>query len=429
MISVLYIVTILFSLKKIDFFKINGIKKNYILLAFSIQVLAGFILYIIYTQYYTERYSADIFKYYDDSLVLYNTFFSNPLDFFKIIIGIDCDSKYYLINYFSEMNHWYTSYENSLMDESRLLIRLNAILNVIGFKSYGFNLISFIFIGFLGKILITRNLVKYYKRLNPIILFWGLILFPSIMLWSSGILKEPLIIFSIGLILQSFGVYNNKKWFSLILVVFGLAIIFKVKFYVFICFLPALVSFAISQNWKIKPLKVITLISIFLNFLLVILSTLKNSYNPLVILSNKQNDFIKLAEILNAGSSFKMASIDPNFISFFSSIPMGIINGFFRPFPTDINKIIHVLPLIENIFLYVLIIYLVYKLFSLKINFEKVYLNVLLNSVFFISLLFTITGLSTPVIGALVRYKLPGTIFIIILICLMHGQAKNYENN
>jgi len=315
------------------------------------------------------------------------------------------------------------------MDESRLLIRINAILNIIGFKSYGFNLISFIFIGFLGKILITRNLVKYYKRLNPIILFWGLILFPSIMLWSSGILKEPLIIFSIGLILQSFGVYNNKKWFSLILVVFGLAIIFKVKFYVFICFLPALVSFAISQNWKIKPLKVITLISIFLNFLLVILSTLKNSYNPLVILSNKQNDFIKLAEILNAGSSFKMASIDPNFVSFFSSIPMGIINGFFRPFPTDINKIIHVLPLIENIFLYVLIIYLVYKLFSLKINFEKVYLNVLLNSVFFISLLFTITGLSTPVIGALVRYKLPGTIFIIILICLMHGQAKNYENN
>ena len=124
-----------------------------------------------------------------------------------------------------------------------------------------------------------------------------------------------------------------------------------------------------------------------------------------------------------------MASVDPNFNSFFSSIPMGIINGFFRPFPSDINKIIHVLPLIENIFLYVLIIYLVYKLFSLKINFEKVYLNVLLNSVFFISLLFTITGLSTPVIGALVRYKLPGTIFIIISICIMHGQTKNYENN
>ena len=421
--------TILFFLKRIDFFQINGIKKNHVLFAFLSQVFAGFILYIIYSQYYTERYTADIFKYYDDSLVLYDTFFSNPLDFFKILIGIDCDSEDYLINYFSEMNHWDTSYENSLMDESRLLIRLNAILNIIGFKSYSFNLISFVFIGFLGKFLITKNLVKFYKSINPIILFWGLILFPSLMLWSSGILKEPLIIFSIGLILQSFGDYNSKKRSSLILVFFGLLIIFKVKFYVFICFLPALISFLICQNWKIKPLKVITITSISLNILLVILSTLKNSYNPLEILSNKQNDFIKLAEIFNAGSSFKMVPMDPNFNSFFSSIPMGVINGFFRPFPSDINKIIHILPLIENIFLYVLIIYLFYKLFSLKIKLETVYLNALLNSVFFISLLFVITGISTPVIGALVRYKLPGTIFIIISICIMHGQTKNYENN
>jgi hypothetical protein len=421
--------TILLFLKRIDFFQINGIKKNHILFAFLSQVFAGYILYIIYSQYYTERYTADIFKYYDDSLVLYNTFFSNPLDFFKIIIGIDCDSEDYLINYFSEMNHWDTSYKNSLMDESRLLIRLNAILNIIGFKSYSFNLISFVFIGFLGKFLITKNLVKFYKSINPIILFWGLILFPSLMLWSSGILKEPLIIFSIGLILQSFGVYNSKKMSSLILVFFGLLIIFKLKFYVFICFLPALISFLICQNWKIKPLKVITITSISLNILLVILSTLKNSYNPLEILSNKQNDFIKLAEIFNAGSSFKMVPMDPNFNSFLSSIPLGVINGFFRPFPSDINKIIHALPLIENIFLYVLFIYLLYKLFSLKIKLETVYLNTLLNSVFFISLLFVITGISTPVIGALVRYKLPGTIFMIITICIMHGQTKNYENN
>ena len=421
--------TILFFLKRIDFFQINGIKKNHVLFAFLSQVFAGFILYIIYSQYYTERYTADIFKYYDDSLVLYDIFFSNPIDFFKILIGIDCDSEDYLINYFSEMNHWDTSYENSLMDESRLLIRLNAILNIIGFKSYSFNLISFVFIGFLGKFLITKNLVKFYKSINPIILFWGLILFPSLMLWSSGILKEPLIIFSIGLILQSFGVYNSKKRSSLILVFFGLLIIFKVKFYVFICFLPALISFLICQNWKIKPLKVITITSISLNILLVILSTLKNSYNPLEILSNKQNDFIKLAEIFNAGSSFKMVPMDPNFNSFLSSIPTGVINGFFRPFPSDINKIIHILPLIENIFLYVLIIYLFYKLFSLKIKLETVYLNALLNSVFFISLLFIITGISTPVIGALVRYKLPGTIFMIISICIMHGQTKNYENN
>ena len=88
--------TILLFLKKIDFFQINGIKKNHILFAFLSQVFAGYILYIMYSQYYTERYTADIFKYYDDSLVLYNTFFSNPLDFFKIIMFAEiCITSFY----------------------------------------------------------------------------------------------------------------------------------------------------------------------------------------------------------------------------------------------------------------------------------------------------------------------------------------------
>ena len=38
-----------------------------------------------------------------------------------------------------EMNNWDTSYKNSLMNESRLLIKINAILNIIGLKNYFFN--------------------------------------------------------------------------------------------------------------------------------------------------------------------------------------------------------------------------------------------------------------------------------------------------
>ena len=78
LISILYIVLILILLKKNLFFNIKGVNKLEIIAALFIQLITGIGLYFIYTKYYTERYTADIFKYYDDSLVLYDSFFSNP---------------------------------------------------------------------------------------------------------------------------------------------------------------------------------------------------------------------------------------------------------------------------------------------------------------------------------------------------------------
>ena len=84
MISILYVAAIFVLLKKSNFFEFEGIKKTAICKAFLIHLVAGILLYIIYTEYYQERYTSDIFKFYDDSLVLYNLFFENTADFFKI---------------------------------------------------------------------------------------------------------------------------------------------------------------------------------------------------------------------------------------------------------------------------------------------------------------------------------------------------------
>ena len=48
---------------------------------------------------------------------------------------------------------------------------------------------------------------------------------------------------------------------------------------------------------------------------------------------------------------------------------------------------------------------------------------------FFVIILFVITGISTPVIGALVRYKVPGLIFIIIIINLLYDALKKNHSN
>ena len=324
-----------------------------------------------------------------------------------------------------EMNNWDTSYKNSLMNESRLLIKINAILNIIGLKNYFFNSITFILMAFVGEFLIFKSLIFKFKFKNPKILFWSLILFPSIFLWSSGILKEPLIILSFGLILNSL-IVKRTKWMNVSSFIIASLIIFKVKFYIFICFFPALISYIISEKTKFKPPRIIFTVCAIIAVIIFAMGKMNNYYNPLKILSQKQNDFITLSELFDTGSAFKIIPIEPSITSLLKAIPMGAINGFFRPFPNNINNLLQLFPLIENMLLYLMVLYLLFKILFLKIKINQDVKNVLWNSLFFIIMLFILTGVSTPVIGALVRYKVPGLLFLIIVINLMYDQFKKH---
>ncbi|MDB2539144.1 hypothetical protein N9X23_02125 [Flavobacteriales bacterium] len=323
------------------------------------------------------------------------------------------------------MNNWDTSYKNSLMNESRLLIKINAILNIIGLKNYFFNSITFILMAFVGEFLIFKSLIFKFKFKNPKILFWSLILFPSIFLWSSGILKEPLIILSFGLILNSL-IVKRTKWMNVSSFIIASLIIFKVKFYIFICFFPALISYIISEKTKFKPPRIIFTVCAIIAVIIFAMGKMNNYYNPLKILSQKQNDFITLSELFDTGSAYKIIPIEPSITSLIKAIPMGAINGFFRPFPNNINNLLQLFPLIENMLLYLMVLYLIFRILFLKIKINQDVKNVLWNSLFFITMLFILSGISTPVVGALVRYKVPGLLFLIIVINLMYDQFKKH---
>lgn len=426
-ISSLYILLVFYIIHKWDLFKNDSISKREFHFAFGLKLIAAFCLYLIYTEYYRERHLADIFKFYDDSLILSESFFEKPIDFFKILLNLDFNKEYFENTYYINMNHWDTSYSSPLLNESRLMIRINAIINIISLNNYCVNVTTFVFSGFIGLAMILKSINHLITNSRQRILFWSLILFPSILLWSSGILKEPLIILSIGMILWStkklskFG-KNNLK--CILLLSIGLLLMLKLKFYVFACFAPALVVFLISNRFKKSPIYVTVSTFILLLITIVILNLFESNYNPLEIIAKKQNDFIRLATFYKAGSYFYLAPISSDLLSFSKAAPIGIINGFFRPFPGNIHNITHVLPLIENIILYAFFIYLILlnKKEFIKIPHDKS--SLIISSLFFTFLLFTLLGMTTPVIGALVRYKLPATLFLIILSLIIYDHTK-----
>jgi hypothetical protein len=283
-------------------------------------------------------------------------------------------------------------------------------------------MISFILIGFTGKLLIIKSVLKEFNLKNSKMLFWSIFLLPSLLIWTSGILKEPLIIFSIGLITYFLSHKIKYGTLNLFLLILGSLIIFKVKFYVFICFLPALISFLISKKFIIKPYYTIFSFIAIIFISIGLLSKFDSDINPIRVLSKKQHDFIRLADVFEAGSSFNLTPLEPNFYSFLKILPDGLLNGFLRPYPININKPLHFYPLLENLILYSCLFYFLYKLFKLKIKIKFGFKNALWNCLFFVTMLFVISGIGTPVIGALVRYKVPGLLFLIISINLIYDQ-------
>ena len=325
------------------------------------------------------------------------------------------------------MNHWDSSYESIIMNESRLMIRLNALLNIIGFKQYSFNALFFIFTSFLGIVITLQSLGKLIKSSSRTLLFWSVFIFPSLLIWNAGILKEPFVFLSLGLIIKgTCNLISTKKihWKNITLLFLGFFFILKLKFYLLCCLLPPFISLLLIIKRNKHPIKPILIVSTLSLLTIIIVSYFSFEYSPIRLLSIKQNDFLKLATFYKAGSKYTMTSLDSSIINFLKSLPIGFINGSFRPFPNDIKSILHLIPLIENLILIVSSIFLFSKRKTIAININKKQKTLVYCSIFFTIILFTLIGITTPVVGAMIRYKTPALLFLIIALISLYDNTK-----
>ena len=91
------------------------------------------------------------------------------------------------------------------------------------------------------------------------------------------------------------------------------------------------------------------------------------------------------------------------------------------------RKTIHILPLIESTLILVLALIVMFRFISKKIRLKRKDNMYILGFSSFTLLLYTLIGITTPVIGALVRYKIPGTLFLILSIYILHHHNLKHE--
>jgi hypothetical protein len=251
--------------------------------------------------------------------------------------------------------------------------------------------------------------------------YLAVFLIPSVVFWSSGILKEAVLLFALGLFGWNFHrlMFEKWQWRKLPLLVFLLAILLVMKLYVFIAFVPAVLAWWISKYTK-RTIMVHTSMIIGGVLFGLSLAQIVPSLNFIEIMANKQRDFINLSKAFNVNSAIEMSYLEPNLWSFIKATPKALINTFTRPWLTEIKSILFVPPLLENLFIIGILI--TSWFYGRKVSATQ--WKFVIFCLTFSIILFLIIGLTTPIIGAIVRYKIPAIPFLMIAALMFFDGQK-----
>lgn len=470
-----------FTIYRHRFFHLPGLPRKATLAFFALKLVAGLAIWYVYTYYYPQREYADIWKYYDDSEIIYNALDDHPGDYFRMVSGIGIDENIQHA-YFDRMGNWDQKFENNLFNDSHTIIRFNALLRLISCGNYHTHSLFMCLLAFIGLCALYHWLYKYLWQWKYVVVF---ILFvsPSLLFWSSGVLKEGILFFALGmLILHTWRFAEDRKRYRLLWMFISIVLLAMTKLYMLVFVLPSLLfALYLLKHPRFALMKFAALLFVLFAAGFII-SKAKPEFSPFRIIANKQNDFLNLARggtyIMNdvvvvylrpdqreklqsidtnghymisrntdvtywiiadnfkdtlqrhitvdksvytilsdspvAGSLMDVKPLQPTASSVLAQTPAALQRSILRPYPWELKPVMIIPATLENILFLLLLpaVLLWYKKPSSKALFWFCISYALIT--------LAVTGLTTPVLGALVRYRITAMPFLMfgLLMCL-----------
>lgn len=451
-------------------------------IGFAIKVIFGYYFIYIYSDVYgSGTLSADAGAFVGESKVINAIFYQSPKDYFQLLFGVG-DQVKLSAQYLTETHHWDAG-EQAILSDNRNILRLQSLIHFISFGSASIHMLVMCFVSMIG----VRQLylgVRTKTELSSGITFLLLLLIPSVLFWGSGILKEPFMLLGFGLFVRGIlGVEKGLK--KIVLLIFGAFLLIAFKPYIFMCMIPALLFYKFYQ--KLPKYKLIGSSLMLILIIAIPLIVFKSTTQKAVeLLTRKQFDFNNVAKgglhvnndsifyffrpeqmnqvvykgdsiridkpmdilILQHGSMDKpipirvepsekyyaihfknvqsdgyipVTLINDSFLQLIYNIPEALINVLIRPYFNDPGSWLKYPASIELILIYGFLIFSLF--YRRKLNVEDK--GLIYSIVIFIFLLALTIGWVTPVLGAIVRYRIP---ILIGLITIGLVLAKSKDN-
>jgi hypothetical protein len=377
-----------------------------------------------------------------DSFVLYQTEGKNIYDLILkdsgnvkwiFMKGVDFDQS--LLR--DPWNNGYFRTESNFM-----VARFVTVISFITFGKYLLTNLVFSLLAFTGAWKLFLFFYEQYPHLHRKFAI-AILYLPTFIFWSSGILKDSICIAAIGWITYSlYQIFIKKKDFikSVFLLIFFGYLIWVIKPYILISYVPFFMLYLILKNVNLvnsKAIKLILAPVLIIGCVLAfsrIMTKLKDELGQYAVdgltknIKNQNDAYENQAG--KGGAMFSYGTeFDGSVTGLIKMAPVFVATTFFRPFIWESKKLSTLLSSLEGLALMIFTIVVVFKA-GIKTIFQTLSKNPLALHCFLFAIIFALfVGATTLNFGTLCRYKIPCMPFYVIALFLIQDTAKQKKEN
>ncbi len=403
--------------------------RKYFMWAFSLKITGAVMLGLIYQFYYK---GGDTLNYWHQTEVINSSLGDSFGTWLRMIVAsadyFDVD-----INPYANQLYWYGH-----SSPEYLLSVIGAIIGLFTMTTYLPTVVIFAAIFFIGIWKMFIVFTKLYPRLTKQMAF-AILFIPSVVFWGSGFMKDTITLSCIGWVTHFFYTifYENKKIIlNSLLALFFLYIIFIIKSYIVMAFLPAVMLWGVGLlSYKIKDTRLIMVARYFLYIasivgLLLVGSRLQTQlfgeYNVESIgyKSFMTRDYLYRISLEQDGSAYTLGDMDPTVFGMIEKAPAGINVTLFRPYPWEAKKPIVMLSAMEALFFLGFTIAVIFRNNPLRVVRRILADETLQFCIIFTFVFAFAVGISTSNFGSLVRYKIPCMPFYLAFLFILFYPPK-----
>lgn len=435
--------------------------------------ILDFLLFPIYIAFFyflfksrRARYNDPVLSYYHNIGFWVKVFGAVAFTFFNVYISVgDSFGLYYtegvnmyklMLKDFSNVKWLYSpgsAFDQSLLrnslnqgyfrsENNYMVTKLTALFSFFTLGRYLITNLFFAMVAFSGLWRLYRFFYQLYPHLHKKIGIACLFL-PTVVFWSSGILKDSVCISALGWLTYSlFETFYKKK--GIIINIFIIAVsgylLWVLKAYILVSYVPFFFLFLFLKN--ISAIKSgFAKLAVFMGIIVVSAGLFSQIKNKLLEALGEYASEGLTKSIQSKSSAYSLREATSSFslgVDMSDGVSMGklalvapaaIIATFFRPFLWESRNVSTLLSSFESLLIMFYTLFVIYK--TGVVQFVRIIFKnpVVLYCISF-SLLFAIfVGATTQNFGSLVRYKIPCMPFYVISIFIIYDIGMiNKEN-
>lgn len=205
-------------------FRDEHLSKRILSFTFILKIVAVPAFYLFFKYSYGGITKLDAGKFYADAVAINHIAFDNFSEYLKMLVGLQDDSpgSYFFKHGIDTTNNWDNgAVKDFLYNDNRIVIRIHSLIHFIAFGSYFVHALFSCFFSFIGLFFIYKTFKEFFDK-RELVFFILICFFPTLWLYTGGLLKEGITLLFLGLLLYSLKhfIAGSRKPDSIVALIF-----------------------------------------------------------------------------------------------------------------------------------------------------------------------------------------------------------------